>query len=74
MYWNEGDHAIPHFHAHHAGRRVSIGLDGSVIAGDIDAAALRHVLDWTLARTQELQAKWERARRAEPILPIEPLE
>jgi len=31
MYWNEGDHPVAHFHAHYAGQRASISLDGSVL-------------------------------------------
>jgi hypothetical protein len=33
MYWNEGAHARPHFHARYAGRAASIDLDGELIAG-----------------------------------------
>lgn len=49
MYWDEGVHAMPHFHAHHAGKRASVDLDGRVIAGDIDETALRYVQEWTQA-------------------------
>ena len=74
MYWDEGAHARPHFHAHHAGLRASVDLDGHVIAGDIDREALRLVQSWVELHRNELEANWERARRAEPILPIDPLE
>lgn len=73
MYWDEGAHAIPHFHAHQAANRASVAFDGRVIAGNIDATALRHVEEWARAHQEELNANWDRARRAEPILPIEPL-
>lgn len=73
MYWDEGTHSTPHFHAHHAGTRAAVDLDGGVIAGEIDGTALRHVQEWTRAHREELLANWDRARRAEPILPIEPL-
>jgi Domain of unknown function (DUF4160) len=29
MYWNEGVHARPHFHARYGGHAASIALDGS---------------------------------------------
>ena len=74
MYWDEGAHATPHFHAHYAGKRASVSLDGRVIAGDLDSVALRHVQEWAQLRHEELLANWERARRSEPILPVEPLE
>lgn len=73
MYWDEGSHAAPHFHAHHAGARASVDLDGRIVAGDLDSTALRYVQEWAMAHRDELQANWERARRAEPILPIDPL-
>ena len=74
MYWDEGAHATPHFHAHHAGRRASVDLEGRVLAGDIDSAALGHVQEWARIHREELLSNWDRARRSEPILPIEPLE
>ena len=73
MYWDEGSHAMPHFHAHHAGSRASVDLDGRILAGDIDGAALGFVQEWAMTHRDELQANWERASRAEPMLPIEPL-
>ena len=73
MYWDEGAHATPHFHAHHAGTRASIDLAGQIIAGEIDPAALRLIQQWIEVHQDELLANWERARRAEPILPVEPL-
>src|SRR5580698_9764012 len=33
MYWNEGAHARPHFHARYAGQTASVDFAGSVIAG-----------------------------------------
>lgn len=48
-------------------------FDGEVIAGDIDAAALRLVRDWAQPHRGELLANWDRARNSEPILPIDPL-
>jgi len=53
--------------------RASVELEDRVIVGDIDAAALRYVQEWAMTHRDELEANWERARRAEPIVPIEPL-
>jgi hypothetical protein len=44
-----------------------------VIAGDLDSTALHYVEEWAMTHRDELLANWERARRAEPILPIDPL-
>ena len=73
MYWNEGDHQVAHFHAHYRGGRAAIALDGLVLAGEIDAAALRQVREWMKEREAELRDNWERARRLEPIAAIDPL-
>ena len=61
MYWDEGSHATPHFHAHHAGTRASVDLNGRVISGDIDGMALRYVQEWAMKHRDELEANWERA-------------
>ena len=73
MYWNEADHQVAHFHAHHAGRRASISVDGAVLAGVLEPRALGFVLEWASLHREELSDNWERARDSEPLLPIEPL-
>ena len=73
MYWNEHDHPVPHFHAVQAGRRASVSIDGVVLAGEIDARALRRVTKWARLQREELLANWELARDSQPIHPITPL-
>ena len=73
MYWNERDHPVAHFHAYHAGRRASVSVDGRVLAGSLDARALQFVREWAKLRAEEILANWERARKNEPLLSIEPL-
>jgi uncharacterized protein DUF4160 len=73
MYWDEGGHAAADFHAHHGGTRASVDLDGRVVAGELDSTPLRYVQEWAMNHRDELKANWERARRAEPVLPIDPL-
>ena len=46
MYWNERDHPVAHFHAYHAGRRASVSVDGTVLAGALEPRALAFVRDW----------------------------
>jgi Domain of unknown function (DUF4160) len=55
------------------GRASSIGLDGEVIAGALPARALSLVTEWAQMHREELEANWERARRDEPLQPIDPL-
>ena len=73
MYWNEGAHARPHFHARYAGRTASIDLGGEVIAGALPRRALALVSEWAALHEDELLANWERAGRDEALEPIEPL-
>ena len=40
MYWNEGVHARPHFHARSAGQAASIDFAGELIAGSLPRRAL----------------------------------
>jgi hypothetical protein len=73
MYWNERDHPVVHFHAYHAGRRASVSADGDVLAGSLEPRALQFVREWATLRHEEILANWERARRNEPLIGIEPL-
>ena len=73
MYWNERDHPVAHFHAYHADRRASVSVDGDVLAGSLEDRALRFVQEWAVLRQGEILANWERARRNEPLLGIDPL-
>ena len=73
MYWNERDHPVAHFHAYHAGRRASVALDGTVLAGSLEPRALQFVREWARLRSEEIQTNWDRARKSEPLLKIGPL-
>ena len=73
MYWNEGSHARPHFHARYSGRVASIDFDGQLIAGSLPHRAFALAAEWALLHQDELRANWERARQDQPLEPIEPL-
>jgi hypothetical protein len=73
MYWNEREHPVVHFHAYHSGRRASVSVNGEVLAGSLDPRALQFVREWASLRRDEILANWERARRNEQLLAIEPL-
>ena len=73
MYWSERDHPVAHFHAYHAGRRVSVSAAGEMLAGSLEPRALQFVREWAVLRQEEIMVNWERARRNEPLLGIEPL-
>jgi Domain of unknown function (DUF4160) len=73
MYWNEGLHARPHFHARYAGQAASVDFSGELIAGSLPPRARALVAEWAALHEDELLANWERARSDEPLQPIEPL-
>jgi hypothetical protein len=73
MYWNERDHPVAHFHAYHAGRRAPVSADGQLLAGSLEPRALQFVREWPALRHGDILANWERARRSEPLLAIDPL-
>ena len=73
MYWNERDHPVAHFHAYHAGRRASVPVDGTVLAGSLEPRALEFVQEWARLRRAEILADWERATKNEPLLRVPPL-
>ena len=73
MYWNEGAHARPHFHARYAGQAASVDFAGAVIAGSLPPRALGLVAEWTALHRDELLANWEHARCEEALEPIDPL-
>ena len=72
MFFNE--HGDPHFHAVHGDRKITVEIDSGTVRGEFPAASLRLVLEWTALHKRELAKNWERARKREPLIQIEPLE
>lgn len=75
MYHDEPHHiGRPHFHAQYGDDEASIDIrQFAVIAGSLPPRARRLVVEWARAHRRELQENWDRARRHEPLRPIEPL-
>jgi hypothetical protein len=73
MFWREGGHQTPHFHAAHAGKVASVGFDGRVIAGDLTRRGLALVRHWAAEHQSELVANWRRVEAGQPLEPIDPL-
>jgi len=64
----------PHFHATYAGQDVSIDIETlEVLAGSFPANGLRLLRRWARLHRPELREDWQRARRGEPLEPIDPL-
>lgn len=66
-------HSRAHFHARYAGQTASVDFAGAVIAGSHPRRALALVAEWAVLHEDELAANWERARRDEPLEPIDAL-
>jgi hypothetical protein len=70
MYWDEGIHARPQFHARYSGQVASVALDGEIIAGSLPPRAAALVAEWATLHATELEAppaarrKMAAARRA----------
>jgi hypothetical protein len=73
MYWNEGAHGRPHFHARYGGHQASIAFDGEIIVGSPPARAHRLVRDWAALHGDALAANWRRALEGEALERIDPL-
>jgi Domain of unknown function (DUF4160) len=72
MYYR--DHVPPHFHADYGEYGITVTILDGVVEGQFPRRALRHVLEWYELHREELQENWERARRREPLVRIDPLE
>jgi hypothetical protein len=73
MFWNEGAHERPHFHARYAEHQASIDLDGKIIVGSLPTNAQRLVRDWVTLHHDELASNWRRATAGESLEKIAPL-
>ena len=73
MYFDE--HLPPHFHALYSGHEAEIGVDPiTVQQGNLPRRALSMVVEWAALHQRELLANWERLRKDQPIVKIDPLE
>jgi hypothetical protein len=75
MYHDEAHHSgRPHFHARYGDDEASIDIAKlTLVAGRLPPRARRLVVEWARLHQDELRGNWERARRHEPLMPIEPL-
>ena len=73
MYWNEGIHQVPHFHAEHGEAVASVAFDGTILEGALPARSARFVREWALLHQDELVRNWDLARTRQPLERIAPL-
>ncbi len=72
MYFS--DHQTPHFHARYGGKRAVVQIRTLKAMSNLSPRVLGFVVEWARLHRQELLENWERARRGEMLLEIEPLE
>ncbi len=68
------DHGVPHFHAHHQGTTVAIGIQPlAVLAGGIDARQFGLVMEWAAKHQSELCNAWNTLQAGGEPSKISPL-
>jgi hypothetical protein len=75
MYHDEPHHCgRPHFHARCGDHEATVDIeDRAILAGRLPPRERRLVNEWAKAHQSELRENWIRARRHQPLTPIEPL-
>ena len=71
---NYDEHLPPHFHARYVDDRAAFHLTGELLAGSMSIRAIGLVRDWARLHQRELAADWTLAERAQPLVPIPPLD
>lgn len=75
MYYDERHHTgRSHFHAHYGGDEATIDIESlELLAGELPVRARRLVREWARDRRTQLRDNWIRARRNQPLVPVDPL-
>jgi len=71
---NYREHGPPHFHAWCGGSDITVDISDGEIRGRMPERATRLILEWWQLHRDQLFENWERARAAQPLVAIEPLE
>ncbi|GAB4048829.1 DUF4160 domain-containing protein [Spirosoma foliorum] len=72
MFYN--DHNPPHFHAIYGNDEALINIQTlEYIEGKLPKRARALVTEWAIEHREELVNNWEKARKPEDLLPIDPL-
>jgi hypothetical protein len=68
------DHNPPHFHAVYGDYEALIDIQkNEIISGTLPPRVLGLVVEWAALHQQELMENWERSKKREELLKIEPL-
>ncbi len=68
------DHNPPHFHARYGGDKAAISINElTLIEGQLPPRVMGLVVEWASTHKEELLKDWDKARKNQPLLAIEPL-
>jgi hypothetical protein len=66
IYWFDDDqHSKPHVHAEYGNDKISIGIDGEVLAGSLPAKQLKQLKAWLTIYEDDLYEAWNKAVKGE---------
>ena len=68
-----GKHNIPHIHVEYSGEELVIGLDGTILEGDIPKNKRKLLDAWMEIHREDLLANWTLLNSGEQIFRIDPL-
>jgi hypothetical protein len=67
-------HYKPHIHVIFAEYEASVGIDGTVLAGELPKKQFAYLRAWMVLHEDELYEAWAHAVSREPVGKIEPLD
>ncbi len=74
MYYEEGKHGEPHFHAKYAENKASIAIKtGKVLDGSLPPGKMKLVREWLKLHRNELEKNWQLVQKNEKWVKINPL-
>ena len=73
MYWNEGGHQVPHFHAEYGEEHASVAFDGTILEGDAACAIVAVCAGVGAATPSRTQTELGSRARPPASGPIDPL-
>ena len=68
-----GKHNIPHIHVEYSGEELVIGLDGTILEGNIPKNKRKLLDAWMEIHREDLLANWTLLNSGEQIFRIDPL-
>jgi len=68
-----GKHNKPHIHCIYGDKEIVMGLDGTVLEGDMPNKQLKLISAWIALHEDELAANWQMLSEGEGFFRIDPL-